>query len=143
MCFFRLNGSSAEYLKFFPSGHFYHTSITGAGGFAMSGAIHGTIRGTYGFAPGGKLLVRTGYQGTSVSQTTRGAGTERNLEIAGQSSLEGEMVLSNCQRITYRDEIKQVRYDRGRSHPASLVVNGVKWERYSIDCGDWTGWLTQ
>ncbi|NDD67741.1 PDZ domain-containing protein, partial [bacterium] len=83
MCFYRLVGSGAEYLNFFSTGHFYHTSISGSGGFASSGAIYGTVRGTYGFQPNGVLSTRIGYQGTGVSQTNRGAGTERTMDVSG------------------------------------------------------------
>lgn len=141
MCFYRMNGSVAEYLNFFPSGHFHLTSTAGSGGFAMSGAVHGTIRGNYGFRKGGVLAIRTGYQGTSVSQSTRGAGTERTLDVAGQTARELEMTLPNCQRITYRDEVKRVQLAGGRGHPDYIVVDGVRWESYRIDCPAWRGWI--
>ena len=140
MCFYRLVGSGAEYLNFFSTGHFYHTSISGSGGFASSGAIFGTVRGTYGFQPNGALSTRVGYQGTGVSQTNRGAGTERTMDVSGQSRLQNEMTLSNCQKITYRDEVKRVQYDRTNSHPGFMVVDGVRWERYSMECPAWRGW---
>jgi hypothetical protein len=140
MCFYRLVGSGAEYLNFFSTGHFYHTSISGSGGFASSGAIYGTIRGTYGFQPNGVLATRVGYQGTGVSQTNRGAGSERTMDVSGQSRLQNEMTLSNCQKITYRDEVKRVQYDRTSSHPGFMVVDGVRWERYSMECPAWRGW---
>ena len=141
MCFYRLNGSVTEYLQFFPSGHYYHTSIAGSGGFAMAGAVHGTVRGSYGFQRGSVLAIRTGYQGTGVTQTTRGAGSERTLDVSGQQALERQMVLPNCQRITYRDELKPVQLGPGRGHPSHLVVGGVKWESYTIDCPPWKGWI--
>ena len=140
MCFYRLVGSGAEYLNFFSTGHFYHTSISGSGGFASSGAIYGTVRGTYGFQPNGVLSTRIGYQGTGVSQTNRGAGTERTMDVSGQTRMQNEMTLSNCQKITYRDEVKRVQYDRTSSHPGFMVVDGVRWERYSMDCPAWRGW---
>jgi len=140
MCFYRMEGSRAEYLNFFPSGHFYHTSISGSGGFASSGAVYGTIRGTYAFQSGGILATRIGYLGTGVSQTNRGAGTQRDMDVSGQSRLENEVTLQNCQKITYRDEVKRVQYDRTSSHPSSLIVGGVRWERYSMECPAWRGW---
>jgi hypothetical protein len=140
MCFYRLVGSGAEYLNFFSTGHFYHTSISGSGGFAMSGAIYGTVRGTYGFQPNGVLSTRIGYQGTGVSQTNSGAGTERTMDVTGQTRMQNEMTLSNCQKITYRDEVKRVQYDRTSSHPGFMVVDGVRWERYSMECPAWRGW---
>ncbi|MBU6304365.1 MAG: PDZ domain-containing protein [Betaproteobacteria bacterium] len=142
MCFYRMEGSRAEYLNFFATGHFYHTSISGSGGFASSGAVYGTVRGTYAFQSGGVLVTRIGYQGTGVSQTNRGAGTQRELDVSGQSRLENEVTLQNCQKITYRDEVKRVQYDRTSSHPSSLIVGGVRWERYSMECPAWRGWAT-
>lgn len=140
MCFYRLVGSGAEYLNFFSTGHFYHSSISGSGGFASSGAIYGTVRGTYGFQPNGVLSTRIGYQGTGVSQTNRGAGTERTMDVSGQTRMQNEMTLSNCQKITYRDEVKRVQYDRTNSHPGFMVVDGIRWERYSMECPAWRGW---
>ncbi len=140
MCFYRLVGSGAEYLNFFSTGHFYHSSISGSGGFASSGAIFGTVRGTYGFQANGVLSTRIGYQGTGVSQTNRGAGTERTMDVSGQTRMQNEMTLSNCQKITYRDEVKRVQYDRTSSHPGFMVVDGVRWERYSMECPAWRGW---
>jgi len=140
MCFYRLVSSGAEYLNFFSTGHFYHSSISGSGGFASSGAIFGTVRGTYGFQSNGVLSTRIGYQGTGVSQTNRGAGTERTMDVSGQDRLQNEMTLSNCQKITYRDEVKRVQYDRTNSHPGFMVVDGVRWERYSMECPAWRGW---
>lgn len=141
MCFYRLNGSSAEYLQFYPSGHFLHTSITGSGGFAMGGAVHGTVRGTYGFRPDGLLATRIGYQGTGVSQSNRGAGSGNRLDVAAQGTLENEVVLPNCQRITTREETRRVHVDRGANHPPTLVIDGVRWEHYRIDCPSWQGWV--
>lgn len=141
MCFFRFEGNTAEYLNFFSSGHFYHTSISGSGGFAVAGAVYGTVRGNYGFQPGGILATRIGYQGTGVSQTSGGAGTQSTLEVSGQATLEREMTLPNCQKITYRDEVRRVQLGASSGHPSHLIVNGVRWEQYRIDCPTWSGWI--
>lgn len=142
MCFYRTAGSRTEFLNFFSTGHFYHTSISGSGGFASAGAVYGTVRGTYGFQSGGVLATRIGYQGTGVSQTNRGAGTQRDMDVSGQSRRENEVTLQNCQKITYADEAKRVQYDRSSSHPNFLIVDGVRWERYSMECPAWRGWVS-
>jgi len=144
MCFYRLEGSRAEYLNFFASGHFHHTSTTGAGGFAGGSAVYGTVRGNYGFQPNGVLATRIGYQGTGVSQTTRAPGRESRLDVSGQTALEREVILPNCQKITYRDEAQRVTLGMGRgaqAHPQHVVINGVRWESYTIDCPAWGGWI--
>lgn len=141
MCFYRMEGARAEYLNFFSTGHFYYTSIAGSGGFASTGAVYGTVRGSYGFQADNVLVTRTGYQGTGVSQSTGGAGIQKDMDFSGQTRLDREMTLPNCQKITYRDETQSVRYDRTTSHPSYLMVNGVRWERYSMDCPAWTGWV--
>lgn len=143
MCFYRLEGSRVEYLNFFSSGHFHHTSLSGSGGFSMGGAVYGTVRGNYGFRPDGTLALRIGYEGTAVSQTQRSAGSERTLDTAGSTTLEQPMVLPNCQKITYRDETRPVQLGPGAGHPEHLVVSGVRWERYRIDCPAWGGWIRE
>lgn len=140
MCFYRMSGSRAEYLNFYSTGHFYHTSISGSGGFASTGAVLGTVRGTYAFQNGNTLVTRVGYQGTGVTQTNRAAGTQGEFDMTAKGKLDIEMTLPNCQTITYRDEVKRVKYDRGPSHPKFIVVDNVRWERFGIDCPDWRGW---
>lgn len=141
MCFYRATSSGAEYLNFFPSGHYYHTSSSGAGGFAASVAVYGTVRGTYGFQSGNVLATRTGYQGTGVSTSNRGAGTQRELDVSGQTALEREMTLPNCQKITYRDELVPAQLGASSGHPSHIVIRGVRWEHYRIDCPAWAGWI--
>jgi hypothetical protein len=140
MCFYRQTGTAAvDTLQFYPSGHFVLTTQRGAGGFGMSGEVHGTMRGTYGFGEA-TLRLRTGYAGISVSQRGRGAGSERALETAGQRVLEREVVLPNCQKIRVTDLTKRVSVLRGGEHPRYLMLDGERWERQSIDCPDWQGW---
>ena len=140
MCFFRNDGrSGVENLNFYPNGHFVMSSASGAGGFAMGGAVLGAVRGTYGFE-GDRLALRIGYAGTGVSQDTRGAGSGRQLDVSGRSRLDREMVLPNCQRITVREETRSVQPPPGNEHPAYLVIDGRRWERMGIDCPAWQGW---
>lgn len=140
MCFYRQTGAgSVDTLEFYPSGHFVLTTQRGAGGFAMGGAVNGTMRGTYGFVEGG-LRMRTGYAGISVSQRNRGGGSERGLETAGEGQLGREVVLPNCQKIRVTEQTKRVSVPGGGGHPRYVVIDGERWERQSIDCPDWQGW---
>jgi hypothetical protein len=141
LCFFRqLSNNSVDILQFYPSGHFVLTTQNGSGGFALSGSVNGTSRGTYGFS-GGSLHLRTGYSGISVSQAGRGAGSERGIDTASQQRLEREIVLPNCQKITVMEHIKRVSMPSGSGHPRFLVIDGERWEHMSIDCPDWRGWI--
>ena len=69
------------------------------------------------------------------------AGSGNRLDVAAQSTLENEVVLPNCQRISTREETRRVHVDRGANHPPTLVVDGVRWEHYRIDCPSWQGWV--
>jgi len=140
MCFYRSDGnSSAEQLNFYPSGHFVMSSVSGSGGFAMAGAVHGTVRGTYGFQDG-RLHLRIGYVGTGVSQGTRGAGSSQQLELSARQRTGREVVLPNCQRINVREESRAVQMPSGAAHPTFIVLDGQRWEQMSIDCPKWQGW---
>jgi hypothetical protein len=143
MCFYRQpSAGSVDMLQFYPSGHFVLTTQKGAGGFALSGSINETTRGTYGFKDGAVLL-RIGYSGTSVSQRVRGAGSEQGLATAGQKRRERELLLPNCQRITVSEQSKRVSLPGGTGHPRFLVIDGERWEHMSIDCPDWRGWTRE
>jgi len=141
MCFYRSNGRDVEQLRFFPGGIFYQTSQTGSGGFAMSGAVLQTIRGTYGFTADGTLRLRIAYSGTGVTQTTRGAGSTSTLDVAGARPLATGRTLPNCQTISLSEETRRASFgsSRGGGHPDHVVLDGVRWER-DTDCGDWEGW---
>ena len=139
MCFYRTTTYGVDRVKFFPGGIFYITSQTGSGGFAMSGSVNQTTRGTYGFAEGGKLNLRIAYTGTGVSQSTRGAGSNTTLDVAGSDTQGRAMTLPNCQVVRVRDETRVIALGAGRAHPDSLTMDGAKWQSDS-DCGDWEGW---
>lgn len=142
MCFYRGDGkSAAEQLNFYPNGHFVMSSVSGSGGVAMAGAVHGTVRGTYGFQDG-RVHMRIGYTGTGVSQSTRGAGRSQQLEVSGRQRGGREMVLPNCQRINVREESRAVQVPAGGAHPSFIVLDGQRWDQMSIDCPAWQGWQT-
>jgi len=85
LCFYRQSSSGAvDLLQFYPSGHFVLTSQNGSGGFALSGSVLGTTRGTYGFTPN-TIHLRIGYAATAVSQSTRGGSNGSTLSIAGSA----------------------------------------------------------
>jgi len=139
MCFYRSTKYGVDNIRFFPGGIFYITSLTGSGGFAMSGSVNQTTRGTYGFAEGGRLNLRIAYTGTSVSQSTSGAGSTASLDVAGSDTAGRRVTLPNCQVVRVRDETRAVAFGAGRAHPGSLTLDGVTWQADS-DCGDWEGW---
>jgi hypothetical protein len=142
MCFYRGDGkSAAEQLNFYPNGHFVTSSVSGSGGFAMAGAVHGAVRGTYGFQDG-RLLLRIGYTGTGVSQSSRGAGGSQQLEVSGRQRSGREVVLPNCQRIHVREESRSLQLPSSTGHPPFIVLDGQRWEQMSIDCPAWQGWQT-
>ena len=140
MCFFRSDSPSrAEQLNFHPNGHFVMTGVTGSGGFAMAGAVMGTVRGTYGFQEG-RVVLRVGYAGTGVTQSGGGAGAPGSTDVSASSRAGREVVLPNCQRISVRQEGKALQMPAGDGHPAHLVLDGQRWEQMRIDCPAWQGW---
>lgn len=140
MCFMRSNGRDVQMIKFFPGGIFYQTGQVGSGGFAMSGSVLQTVRGTYGIS-GNTLSLRIAYSGTGVTQTVRGAGSERSLDVAGSDQDGRAFTLPNCQVISLREETRRVSLGpvRGAGHPDYILIDGERWER-NTDCGDWEGW---
>lgn len=143
MCFYRGDGRSrSEQLNFYPNGHFVINGVSGSGGFAMAGAVMGTVRGTYGFQDG-RLVLRVGYSGTGVTQSGAGAGSQSALDVSATAGRrEREVVLPNCQRIAVRQEAKAYQLPAGEGHPAYLVLDGQRWEPMRIDCPAWQGWQT-
>ncbi|MFM7703952.1 MAG: hypothetical protein ACKO6D_03350 [Rubrivivax sp.] len=142
MCFYRGDGkSSAEQLNFYPNGHFVMSGVSAAGGFAMAGAVMGTVRGTYGFQDG-RLVLRVGYAGTGVTQSGSGAGTQSSVDVSATSRAGRELVLPNCQRISVRQEARALQLPAGDGHPGHVVLDGQRWEQMRIDCPAWQGWQT-
>jgi len=140
MCFYRSDGRSAvENLNFYANGHVVFSGSRSAGGFAGGVTVLGAARGTYG-VQGGRLALRLAYAGTGVSQSGRGAGTQRELDTSGREAFEQAMVLPNCQRITVRDMLQRLEMPAGPGHPPYLVIDGVRWEQMGIDCPAWQGW---
>jgi hypothetical protein len=136
----RSNGRDVQMIKFFPGGIFYQTGQVGSGGFAMSGSVLQTVRGTYGIS-GSTLSLRIAYSGTGVSQSTRGAGSERSLDVAGTDQDGRAFTLPNCQVITLREETRRISLGPAQrsGHPGSITIDGERWDQ-SSDCGDWEGW---
>jgi len=142
MCFFRGDGkSSAEQLNFYPNGHFVMSGVSAASGLAVSGAVMGTVRGTYGFQDG-RVVLRVGYAGTGVTQSGGGAGSQNSLDVSSTSRAGREIVLPNCQRISVRQEGKALQLPAGDGHPTHIVLDGQRWEQMRIDCPAWQGWQT-
>ena len=140
MCFFRSDGRSAvENLNFYANGHVVFSSSQSTGGFAAGAAVLGAARGTYGVQDG-RLALRLAYAGTGVSQSMRGAGTQRALDTSSRQAFEQAMVLPNCQRITVRNMLQRLEMPAGTGHPPYLVIDGVRWEQMGIDCPAWQGW---
>ena len=142
MCFFRGDGrASAEQLNFYPNGHFVMSGVSAASGLAVSGAVMGTVRGTYGFQDG-RVVLRVGYAGTGVTQSGGGAGSQNSLDVSSTSRAGREIVLPNCQRISVRQEGKALQLPAGDGHPTHLVLDGQRWDQMRIDCPAWQGWQT-
>ncbi len=141
LCFYRqVTAGAVDMLQFYPSGHFVMTTQNGSSGFGISGAVLGTTRGTYGFS-GNTLQLRTGYAGTAVTQSGRSAAGESGLATAGQSRLNREVVLPNCQTITVAEQTKKISLPIASGHPGFIVIDGERWEHMSIDCPTRQGWL--
>jgi hypothetical protein len=142
MCFFRGDGrASAEQLNFYPNGHFVMSGVSAASGFAMSGAVMGTVRGTYGFQDG-RVVLRVGYAGAGVTQSGGGVGSQSSIDVSSTSRAGREIVLPNCQRISVRQEGKALQLPAGDGHPTHVVLDGQRWEQMRIDCPAWQGWQT-
>ena len=48
---------------------------------------------------------------------------------------------NNRVELVYRDEVRRVQLGASSGHPSHLIVNGVRWEQYRIDCPAWSGWI--